>query len=335
MLCNICRSDSLAPRGQIQGYRQGSSFTVLECPACDTSVVHPCESDDKLYDAIYKNVARVPGYSRYHALANELCHARDPLAYIASAEDCYYAIVKTLSERVPDKSKAKICEVGCGQGYLTYALVKSGFDCTGIDISADAVGLATQRFGAHYFCGTVSDFCRLNAKPDIVVATELIEHLENPVLFVLTLLSALEERGIIVLTTPNKLPLSHRIWDTELPPVHLWWFTKTGLAAIAQQVNCGISFVDFTEFYDANPQYLLLDQQTNPERTPVFNQGYELIKCEPIDQRSGALKRRIRRLVPKSLVRKFQRLRAGTAFGGIISNANSRTIGAILTRQHS
>jgi SAM-dependent methyltransferase len=330
MSCSICHSDRLTNVGEVQGYRQGSSFAVFECEACETSVVEPRRSDDKLYDAIYRNVSRVPGYSRYHFLAEELLHAHDPLTRIADTEDSYHAIVKTLNERVSDKSQTKICEVGCGQGYLTYSLVKAGFDCTGVDISANAVALARQRYGDHYFCGTVQDFCELNAKPDIVVATELIEHLEDPVQFVLTLLSALGEHGIIVLTTPNKPPLCRLIWDTELPPVHLWWFTKTGLAAIAKQVNCNISFVDFTDFYKTNPQYQLLDRRT--DRMPVFDQSYELLPSTPIDRRSGIMARHIKRLLPNFMVRMVQRVLAGDRYGGAIGNANSHTIAAIFAR---
>jgi SAM-dependent methyltransferase len=330
MLCDICHSNSLTSLGHIQGYREGTRFTIFECAECETSVVDPRRTDNKLYNAIYGNVARTPGYSRYHSLADELLQARDPLKYIADTEECYYAIVKTLNERVLDKSRTKICEVGCGQGYLTYSLLKSGFDCTGVDISENAVALARQRYGDHYFCGNVNDFCNLNGKLDIVVATELIEHLENPVQFIRALFSALGEHGIIVLTTPNKPPRSRQIWDTELPPVHLWWFTRTGLAAMAKQLHCDIDYVDFTDFYKANPHYRLLD--ANRDRMPIFNQGYELIRPNPVERRFGAAKRRIKRMLPNSMIRKIQQLRAGNNYGGVIDNAHSQTIGAIFTR---
>src|ERR1700694_2586580 len=158
MLCTICKSVELTRAGSVDGYRQGDHYAVFECRGCESSVVDPCRGDERLYEAIYKNVSKVPGYARYHTLADQLLHARDPLNYIAKAEDCYYAIVKSLRDRISRKAETKICEVGCGQGYLTYALVRGGFNCTGVDISANAVALARQRFGDNYFCGDVSDF---------------------------------------------------------------------------------------------------------------------------------------------------------------------------------
>jgi SAM-dependent methyltransferase len=332
MNCKICHSDAVSRVGSIQGYRKGTYFAVFECQVCESSTVDPCESDDKLYEAIYENVARVPGYSRYHLLAQELHHVRDPLTYIANTEECYWAIIKTLSEKVSDKSQSRICEVGCGQGYLTYSLVRAGFNSTGVDISAKAIALARTHYGNHYFCGRINDFIRTNDRPDIIVATELIEHLEQPVEFVLNMLDALNHDGILALTTPNKLVHAGVIWDTELPPVHLWWFSKGGLVAIAKELSCKIDFVDFTEFYRKNPQYRLRNQSTVKERMPVFDHQYQLIQSTPAGGKLRSLKRTLREILPPSLVRKVKRLRAGGDHASEVSDSTSGTIGAVFTK---
>ena len=49
-------------------------------------------------------------------------------------------------------------EVGCGLGYLTYALDKSQFNVTGIDISNKAIELAIKRFGNLYFNDTLESY---------------------------------------------------------------------------------------------------------------------------------------------------------------------------------
>src|SRR5271168_5078477 len=108
MICKICQFDSVRIVGQVEGYRRGSFFAVLECAVCGTSMADPCRGDPDLYDAIYRNVEDVPGYSRYFQLAEELLDAPDPLDYIASKEDCYYAIARVLRERVADKSRTKL-----------------------------------------------------------------------------------------------------------------------------------------------------------------------------------------------------------------------------------
>ena len=333
MRCVICNAGTLKALGEIVGYQAGRTFLVFECAICKTGVVDPCQSDDKLYDAIYRNVATVPGYSRYHYLAEELLLTSEPLDTISRVEDSYYAVIKTLAERVRDKARTKICEVGCGQGYLTYSLVKSGYDCTGIDIAAKAVDLARKRYGNYYFCGTISDFGAHCAKPDIVIATELIEHLEDPVQFLRSMMDTLGETGVVILTTPHKPGRNQEIWDTELPPVHLWWFTKSGMTAMAKQIGCRIDFVDLTNFYDANPDYYRLSDRPCEDREPVFNDQYEIINPASRPEGYGTLGRRMKRALPNWMVRKLQRIRAGKSFCVAINDANSRSMAAIFSRE--
>src|SRR6185369_4008550 len=181
-----------------------------------------------IYEAIYSNVARVSGYSRYYELASSIKGKRDPLRYILNVEDCYHGVVQCL---LAERSRvSRVVEIGCGQGYLTYALSRHGFDAVGLDISREAIALAERRFGTHYFCGTLADYIvAANQMPTHVVCTELIEHLEDPVGFVRDLLACMPRGGKLTLTTPHKPPANVATWDTELPPVHLWWFSKAAM----------------------------------------------------------------------------------------------------------
>jgi SAM-dependent methyltransferase len=333
MICRICQYDTVRIVGQVEGYQRGHRFDVLECAVCGTSVANPCRGDPDLYDAIYRNVENVPGYSRYFQLAAELLEVPDPLEYIAAREDCYYAITKVLRETVADKSQTKLCEVGCGQGYLTYALTRAGFDCTGVDISENAIQRARQRYGDHYFCGTVADFGRLKSAPDIVLATELIEHMEDPVEFIDSVMGSLSDQGIFLLTTPNKSPLMHGIWDTELPPVHLWWFTKGGVAAMGARTNCKVEFVDLADFYQSNTHYPLVQQIRAVDRTPVFSENYELIDVKRGTTLVAMGKRHLKRNLPAPVVRVIQRRNIGAGSRDRISEAELPTIAAIFSKQ--
>ncbi|MBV9027219.1 MAG: hypothetical protein JO311_01265, partial [Candidatus Eremiobacteraeota bacterium] len=51
------------------------------------------------------------------------------------------------------------------------------------------------------------------------------------------------------LTTPNRTYYGYdRPWSTDLPPVHLWWFSEESLRKIAERIGCRAEFVDFTEY---------------------------------------------------------------------------------------
>jgi SAM-dependent methyltransferase len=329
MVCLICESCAVKEVGSVQGYRQNTYYTVLECSDCEASFVTPCKSDDRLYDAIYRNVARVPGYARYAVMADELLRSADPISHIASADECYYAIVESLRAKCPDKSTSRICEVGCGQGYLTYALTRAGYDSVGVDISSEAIDLARRRYGNHYFCGNIDEFVGLNDKLNVIVATELIEHLENPIQFARSMLAALKQGGCLILTTPNKLLGGTQIWDTELPPVHLSWLSKTSVHRFAERVDCSVEFVDFTQFYESSDRYQLTDGSAL-QRLPVFNEQYELVQFARQQSLGSLVRRAVKQSLPGTVTRRLQRARAGAAYRAC-SNEESVTIGAVFT----
>ncbi len=38
------------------------------------------------------------------------------------------------------------------------------------------------------------------------------------------------------------------MWETDLPPVHVWWFSERSLGEISRRHDCELSIIDFTEF---------------------------------------------------------------------------------------
>lgn len=170
----------------------------------------------------------------------------DPLDYLAFTEVIYWGVAECLKNI--DKT-SKILEVGCGLGYLTYAMRKKGYNAFGLDISKEAIERNKQQLGNFYVCGNVYDYA-LNNKYDVIVLTELIEHINEPLSFIETLIGMLNPDGSIILTTPNKsFYPQNAIWLTDIPPVHGWWFSEESFKYIADKMDLDVSFVDFEPFY--------------------------------------------------------------------------------------
>ncbi|XP_014362201.2 ubiquinone biosynthesis O-methyltransferase, mitochondrial [Papilio machaon] len=108
----------------------------------------------------------------------------------------------------------KILDVGCGGGILSEALAKIGASVTGIDAGKDLIDLATEHSKMNpklannlpsYICTSVEDHCKERKNYyDAVVASEVIEHVNNQELFLKSCIEAVKTGGKIFITTPNR-----------------------------------------------------------------------------------------------------------------------------------
>ncbi|TAE27306.1 MAG: methyltransferase domain-containing protein [Cytophagales bacterium] len=248
--CSLCYQEAELVYESLIGYQEGSTYNIHYCSHCDASYASPLQIDDNLYNVIYSKAEQLPGYSRYHRFAEDVLKVRNPFLFLAETEDTYWAIYDYLKNQSTD-TDAKILEVGCGLGYLTYALVKEGFNAEGVDISHKAVDEAIKRYGAYY---SQADIYQLAQNPlkqyDIIILTEVIEHVPDPVGFINSLTKLLLPKGRILVTTPNKHSVvSHeKYWDTELPPVHLWWLSEKSFVCISDKLSLNVRFADFTKY---------------------------------------------------------------------------------------
>jgi SAM-dependent methyltransferase len=241
--CVACGSIEIKKDANIEGYIQDKFYDVFSCSKCKTKWSDPHTVDNIVYDYIYKNSEDTPGYMRYSQYARDVKDYRNPLKFLAKQEHVYYSVVKSLPK------KGKILEVGCGLGYFTYALAKSGYDVVGIDVSAEAIDEANTRYG-NYF--KHKDFFSLSAgegKYDVILMIELIEHVDNPKRYLEHAKTLLAENGRLIVTTPNRSWYGDNvIWSSDLPPVHLTWFSEDGMKLLADDVGYKSTLVPFTEF---------------------------------------------------------------------------------------
>jgi SAM-dependent methyltransferase len=238
----------------LPGFALGLAYDIGECTGCGTSFAVDAAPEDWLYTKIYEQPERVAGYHRYHQFASAVERARSPLKTLAASEDVYFAVAAILRE-LRLRPNARVLEIGCGLGYLVYALVRAGYAAEGWDVSPPAIEAATQRFGPYY---AVHDANAIDAAAagrfDVVLFTSFIEHVRDPVAFVAAANALRASGGSIILTTDNKSFFdSAPIWHTDLPPVHLWWFTERGIEVIGERNGLKASFFDFSEYNAERP----------------------------------------------------------------------------------
>jgi SAM-dependent methyltransferase len=249
--CPLCGASARILANDLPGYMEGSCFSIAECPTCFSSHAFPFTADDA-YDLIYSRAQQIPGYGRYERYAQGVLHTNSPLQYLAEEEETYWSMARVLTENFGVLGRGrKVLDFGSGLGYVTHALRQQGYEAAGLDVSEIAVDKAASRYGDHFHlvpAGPDTDPLLLGAF-DCVIMNQVIEHLHDPVATVKHALSYLKPDGFLVVSTPTKPPDSDSIWDTDLPPVHWWWFGQRSLRHIAGQLNCSCEFYDYTTYY--------------------------------------------------------------------------------------
>lgn len=249
--CALCGADSLLADCVLPGYQAGSEYRVYQCLHCGAARVAPLRAEAVIYQLIYAQPERFPGYARYAAYARAVENHAQPLVYLAAQEECYWGIAAALQCYLP-ALPLNILEVGCGMGYLTSALQRCGYArVLGIDVSPAAIASARRRYGDFYQVADVMTFAaHSDERFDAIVMTEVIEHLEQPHALIRAASDLLQPGGILICTTPNRDfgGGPQQVWDTDLPPLHLWWFGERALKLLAQQYGLQVDFVDFTEW---------------------------------------------------------------------------------------
>jgi 2-polyprenyl-6-hydroxyphenyl methylase/3-demethylubiquinone-9 3-methyltransferase len=102
-------------------------------------------------------------------------------------------------------------DVGCGAGLLAEPLARMGARVTAIDAADENISVARAHAASQ---GLDIDYRAVGVEAlgeqgfDLVTSMEVIEHVTEPALFVRGLANALTPDGIMILSTPNRTPLS-------------------------------------------------------------------------------------------------------------------------------
>ena len=101
---------------------------------------------------------------------------------------------------------AQVLDFGAGEGALSLRLADAGYQVTAVDIDEQSFKCPKANFVPLDFNSksAVDAFVAANqARYDVVLGIEVIEHIENPWEYVRSLASMLRPGGIILITTPN------------------------------------------------------------------------------------------------------------------------------------
>lgn len=102
-----------------------------------------------------------------------------------------------------------ILDIGCGGGLISEPLCRLGANVTGIDADESAIKVASQHAKAqnlkiNYIAGAAENLAQKGQKFDVVLALEIVEHVQNPELFIELCSQLLKPNGVLILSTLNR-----------------------------------------------------------------------------------------------------------------------------------
>jgi 2-polyprenyl-3-methyl-5-hydroxy-6-metoxy-1,4-benzoquinol methylase len=275
--CRLCGGTVVKIGEGCAGYRAPDVYDVYDCTVCRSAFVSPMRADESIYDVIYERRADIPGYVMYEMFAKRVRKRRDPLKFLAAYLDIFWSV----EQFVLTSPAKRILEVGCGLGYLTYALVKRGYDVVGIDVSTRAIEQARRSYGPYFREEALAEIVASGERFDAVIMTEVIEHVEDPASLLREAMSVLRPGGELFLTTPNRdYFAAGTLWQTEAPPVHLWWFSEDSMAIVAERLDAKVELTDFREYNRHHPDLLANRVDPDAPRGPILSSTNEVIRRE-------------------------------------------------------
>lgn len=100
-----------------------------------------------------------------------------------------------------------VVDMACGSGYGSAWLAEHANSVVGIDISEEAISYAKEHYMKNNLIFLQKNILEVNgdAKADVVVSFETIEHIDDEIAYFSAVKSVLKENGVFVVSTPVSL----------------------------------------------------------------------------------------------------------------------------------
>ena len=159
---------------------------------------------------------------QFSSISNKWWDLNGPFSALHKMSNARIQFIKQNATRIFKKNKIGVnplyglncLDVGCGGGILSEKLRRLGANVTGIDASKSSIDIAKDhaeksRLKINYKCMTTSQLLeneegKVMNKFDLVIASEVIEHVNNRKIFLGDISNLCRAGGLVVFTTINK-----------------------------------------------------------------------------------------------------------------------------------
>lgn len=241
--CNICgcaESRTLWFFHSFEG--RGTKYEdvrVIQCLACGVRRRDPALQDD------YEEDYHAPYVDQGAAIhAHILQHFSD---------------IMTLKFATFRAGKERLLDVGCSTGRVLQLGKVMGFLPTGLDLSRWAADHC-RNLGFESHCGSLVNHWATGDLFDVIHCSHTIEHVTDPVSYLLEMRKLLVPGGLLMLAFPNYQSVQRFYWGKSWPiwclDSHLWQFSLRQMVVLCKRVGLQPTIVRSLHGYRVKSKFL-------------------------------------------------------------------------------
>lgn len=155
-------------------------------------------------------------------------------------------------------SRGRLLDVGAGSGWLVEHMNALGWQAEGLDFDPQSVASARTR-GLVFHQGGLPQQNFAEAAFDAVTMSHCIEHVHDPLAWLVEVRRILKPGGRLALATPNNASFGHATfgesWFALDPPRHLHLFNSAAMTTLMRRAGF-TKFRVFTSIRDANGTFI-------------------------------------------------------------------------------
>jgi SAM-dependent methyltransferase len=221
-------------------FDMGGAFALVRCAGCGLVRTEPQPNDlGSFYPSGYYSFVppTSPGglasarLRRQYGLPVDGSPARRVLAGVG---------ISRLSPGLPPGPPGRLLDVGCGSGDMMAGLSDVGWQCTGVEVSEEAVG-AARMAGLDVRLGDLHAADFGDASFDVVRFWHALEHVRSPRAELTEARRVLRSGGLVLIGVPNFGSLLSRVareqWFYLDVPRHLWHFERRTLERLLTETG--------------------------------------------------------------------------------------------------
>jgi 2-polyprenyl-6-hydroxyphenyl methylase/3-demethylubiquinone-9 3-methyltransferase len=144
----------------------------------------------------------------YDALDERWYDAKDdPVALLRAESACRKPWIEAEIKSRVSRGTVRVLDVGCGGGFLSNALARTGHQVTGVDASEASLAVATRHDSTRTVRYVLADARRLpfpDASFDVVCAMDFLEHIDEPAAAIAEAARVLVPGGVFFFHTFNR-----------------------------------------------------------------------------------------------------------------------------------